>query len=73
MIELDGIAVAGGSRIGTAALYEETPGTAIPLVPSGHPEAELEREKWLKRREAGKVRLKKLMEEWGEEKEVIEL
>ena len=43
MIELDGIPVAGGSRIGRAALYEESPGTVIPLVPSGRPEAELER------------------------------
>ncbi len=43
MIEFDGIPVAGGSRVGRAALYEESPGTVIPLVPSGRPEAELER------------------------------
>jgi phosphotransferase system enzyme I (PtsI) len=43
MIELGGIPVAGGSRVGRAALYEESPGTVIPLVPSGRPEAELER------------------------------
>lgn len=43
MIELVGIPVAGGSRVGRAVLYEEVPGTAIPLVPSGCPDAELAR------------------------------
>jgi phosphotransferase system enzyme I (PtsI) len=43
MIQLEGIPVAGGSRVGCAVLYEEHPGVAIPLVPSGSPEEELAR------------------------------
>lgn len=43
MIELEGIAVAGGSRVGRAVVYEEDAGVAIPLVPYGTPEDELQR------------------------------
>ncbi len=41
MIELHGIAVAGGSRVGRAVPYGEAPGLAISLVPMGPPEEEV--------------------------------
>ncbi|MFV1958794.1 MAG: phosphoenolpyruvate-utilizing N-terminal domain-containing protein, partial [Planctomycetota bacterium] len=43
MLELEGIPVAGGSRVGRAVVFEDAPGTAISLVPAGPPEAEIER------------------------------